>query len=125
MLSDLLRNVSDEPSGPTGLGGLVRGAERPAMSLPEAMNALERGEIPRPPDGFAELADQSELPPKPTPAPPRYPEQDFIDEARQQAKTDREEMRVCVARKRAEADAARARRLDEAERQLMEIKNNG
>jgi hypothetical protein len=108
----------------------------------EAMNALERGEVELPPDGaLGELMDATELPLRPAPKPQRLAEQDIIDEQRKQDAIDRDEMRVVLAAKRQSVaasavysndtaanarDAARRHKLqalDQAERQLGEMKN--
>src|SRR5262249_30386936 len=139
MLNDLLRDVPSEPTKPTGLGGLVRGSAGQRMTLVEAMNALERGEVPRPPDGaLGELMNPlADLPARPAPPPKRYVEQDIVDAARAQHAQDVAAMREVIRAKQravetsamltkdpatAMQDSARrhqvTRRLDAAAREL-------
>ena len=50
MLTDLLRGAApaSETAGSTGLSGLIAGAAVQRMSLPQALNAMRRGELERP-----------------------------------------------------------------------------
>jgi len=95
--------------GKTGLAALIwGGADGPRMSLPEAMIALERGEIARPPDsgalGTLTWPDEG-LPPRPAPAPKRLAYQDELDAQKAQDDLDRAEMlarsRIRMERKNA------------------------
>jgi hypothetical protein len=72
------------------------------MTLPAAMNALQRGEIARPADGDLNgMVIDAELPPKPAPAPtPDWRDDPIFVEARQQAAINHAEMRMRIAAKR-------------------------
>jgi hypothetical protein len=115
------------------------------MSLVEAMNALERGEIERPPEGaLGALMDPfAELPVRPAPPPARHAETDIVAEWQAEKRAIAAEMLACIQRKRAAVnasavysrdalantqDAARrhqiTKRLDEAEQQLTENGND-
>jgi hypothetical protein len=111
-LSDLVAGShSPQPAAPSGLGSMVRQevaavAQPPAvrMSLPQAMRALERGEIARPVDDgeLGGLVMNVELPSMPAPAEPRRsPVLDEIHaEAVANAEIVRREMAYAIATKR-------------------------
>ena len=110
MLLDLLRGPAapSEPDQPSGLAGLLPSASGPRMSLPQAMRALERGEIERPSDSYlGGIAESDELPLKrpPSAAPKPLPYQAELDAQRLQDATDRAEM-IERARIRMERKAA-------------------
>jgi len=108
------------PSESSELSGLVRPEAR-HMSLPAAMNALRRGEIEYPHDDGSLTGLVSGVSAVPTHRPPK--ETDLsreIDEQRAQDRIDRQEMLARIHDRRSRADAAAARRLDAAERQLLE-----
>ena len=131
MLASLVSGASPsvEPAG--SLANVVRAPAGKQLTLVGALNALRRGELARPADNaLGELLDDFAVaaPPARRPAPDISRE---LEEQRRQDETDRIEMLAHVHRKRAEAmnqDAERrhqiARRLDQAEAQLMET-NNG
>ena len=107
------------------------------------MNALRRGELERPADGgTVNGLVSADMPPQPAPSPQPVSYQAELDEARIDARVDRDEMQARIRRKRDAlqasalystdphanlADAQRRHRitarLDEAERQLTEIGN--
>ena len=128
MLADLVSGASPRPAG--SLANVVRAPAGKQLSLVGALNALRRGEIPRPADNaLGEVLDDFAV----TAPPARRPATDIsreIEEQRRQDETDRIEMLAHVHRKRAEAmtyDAERrhrvTQRLNEAERQLVETSN--
>jgi hypothetical protein len=69
------------------------------MSLPQAMRALQRGEIPRPPDHQL-LVAAHDLPPMPTPAPKPDPLGDILFEQAVSDAADWKEMRNVLEAKR-------------------------
>lgn len=143
MLSSLISGhvASAEPSG-SDLSSLVAGAAAKPMSLPQALNALRRGEFERPIDGAIGEVLAPDMPAQPAPSPQPLSYEAELDEARIDARVDRDAMRDRIRRKRDElqasalysadpranlADSRRRHqitaRLDEAERQLMEMEN--
>src|SRR6516164_8665783 len=111
MLRDLVQGYeTHEVAESSGLRSLVQPAVAAVyqptaatrMSLPAAMNALQRGEIARPADGDLNgMVIDAELPPKPAPAPtPDWRDDPIFVEARQQAAINHAEMRMRIAAKR-------------------------
>jgi hypothetical protein len=111
-LSELLGAVGhtahEEPVG-SGLRSLVRPeaatvAQPPAirMNLVQAMNALQRGEIERPPDGDLNgMVVDTELPLLPAPAPePDWRDDPIYVEAKERAEIDHVEMRRRIAERK-------------------------
>jgi hypothetical protein len=85
---------SPEPISSSGLGGLMhgRGASQ-SMSLPRAMNALSRGDIPRPTDeGSLTDLQAPNMPTQPAPQPRRPVYQDELDAAAIDRRVDQLEM---------------------------------
>jgi hypothetical protein len=137
MLSDLLASAghaaAPEPVG-LGLQSLVRpsaafsassvAAASERVSLPRAMQMLERGEIAHPTGGEGDLAGlvaaDVELPRRPAPAEHDWSELEKAKaEAAVDAEIDRREMQARVqARRQFASDARVMKRLDEAAQQL-------
>jgi hypothetical protein len=126
-LSDLLagsHSPAHEAAGPlSSLSSLVARpvatvAQPPArMNLPQAMNALKRGEIARPPDGdLPGMVIDAELPLKP--AAPDWRNEDWVVEARQRAAVNHIEMRHRIA-------ARKGISIEAAEQWMMEAQNAG
>jgi hypothetical protein len=83
MLTDLMSghsSPSTEPISASGLGGLLHGQEATrSISLPQALNAVRRGELDRPSDStMAELMPPT-MPTRPAPSPPPCSYQDGGD----------------------------------------------
>ncbi len=145
MLNDLVRGAgpsSSEATESAGLSGLVAGAAVPRMTLVGALNAMKRGQIEQPLDGAIGELIAPDMPPQPAPSPQPLSYQAELDEARIDARVDRDEMRDRIRRKRDQLQAtvsysndvranqqeARRRheitaRLDAAERELTEMGN--
>jgi len=132
MLANLISGApSVEPVG--SLSSVVQPPAGKKLSLVGALNALRRGEIPRPADNAlsAALDDFAVVAPSVRrPAPADISRE--LEEQRRQDETDRIEMLAHVHRKRAEAinhDAERrhrvTQRLDQVEAQLLKEATNG
>jgi len=106
-----------------GLTDLLATSEVPGttMSLPQAMNALRKGEIAPPadiPDGLGKLMPPSSALPKLKPRPD--PLADIAAQQRAQDQQDREEMLVRI---RARQIASPSEHMGRAERQLRGMEN--
>jgi hypothetical protein len=120
MLADLLSGAS--PSEPAGsLSNVVRAPAGKQLTLVGALNALRRGELARPADTAlgAALDDFAvTAPPAHRPAPAADLARE-VEAQRAQDRIDQQEMLARVYARRGRADAAAARRLDEAAAELV------
>jgi len=134
MLANLISGApSVEPVG--SLANVVRPPAGKQLTLVGALNALRRGEIPRPADSaLGGVLDDFAVtaPPARRPAPATDISRE-LEEQRRQDQLDRQEMLARVHAKRAElpamGEAERrnkiSKRLDEAEAQLLKEANSG